>query len=253
MTRPGAGSPGGVRGPARRAVPHEGGTTPNGAGPGPLPRSGPNPARIPAPRAGVRHDRTMRIRRALADLGWRLSPYRLVGRPLPSEPGIFLGAPHTSNWDFVAFLGVAWHYEMPMKVLIKDSWVKGPAGPLITAMGGVGVDRSRPSGLVEDLIHRAARGEHFQLVIAPKGTRSPRDYWRSGFHRIALGSGLPVTLAGIDHGRREVEIGPTLMMSDDVRADMAEIRAFYARFGGVVPARRSEPRLREEDADQPVR
>ena len=37
-------------------------------------------------------------------------------------------------------------------------------------------------------------------------------------------------------------------MTDDVRADMDAIRAFYARFGGVVPARRSEPRLREEDA-----
>ncbi|RLP11786.1 acyl-phosphate glycerol 3-phosphate acyltransferase [Propionibacterium australiense] len=195
----------------------------------------------------------MRIRRALADLGWRLSPYRLVGRALPSEPGIFLGAPHTSNWDFIAFLGVAWHYEMPMKVLIKNSWVNSPAGPLIKAMGGVGVDRSRPSGLVEDLVRRAAQGEHFQLVIAPKGTRSPRPYWKSGFHRIALGSGLPVTLAGIDHDRREVEIGPTLMMSTDTRADMAKIRDFYSRFGGVVPSRRSEPRLREEDAGQPVR
>ena len=37
-------------------------------------------------------------------------------------------------------------------------------------------------------------------------------------------------------------------MTDDVRADMDAIRAFYARFGGVVPARRSELRLREEDA-----
>lgn len=200
------------------------------------------------PERTVRHDGVMRIRRTLADLGWRLSPYRLVGHEPPSEPGVFLGAPHTSNWDFIAFLGVAWHYGMPMKVLIKDSWVRGPAGPLIRAMGGIGVDRSRPGGLVDELVARAGRGDRFQLVIAPKGTRSPRTHWRSGFRRIALAAGLPVTLAGIDSARKEVEIGPTLTMTDDVRADMDAIRAFYARFGGVVPARRSEPRLREEDA-----
>lgn len=196
---------------------------------------------------------SMRIRRALADLGWRLSSYRLVGSEPPSEPGIFLGAPHTSNWDFIAFLGVAWHYGMPMRVLIKNSWVRGPAGPLIRAMGGIGVDRSRPSGLVTELVDRAGRDGGLQLVIAPKGTRSPRPYWRSGFYRIALSSGLPVTLAGIDSHRRQVEVGPTLTMTGDVRADMDAIRAFYERFSGVVPARRSEPRLREEDSDRPAR
>ncbi|WP_316667667.1 1-acyl-sn-glycerol-3-phosphate acyltransferase [uncultured Propionibacterium sp.] len=194
----------------------------------------------------------MRIRRALADLGWRLSPYRLVGREPPSQPGVFLGAPHTSNWDFIAFLGVAWHFQMPMKVLIKNSWVDGPVGPLIRAMGGIGVDRSRPGGLVDDLVRQAAQGDRFQLVIAPKGMRAPRPYWRSGFYRIALGSGLPVTLAGIDSERKEVEIGPTLTMTGDARADMDEIRAFYSRFAGLVPGRRSEPRLREEDAERPA-
>ena len=107
------------------------------------------------PERAVRHDGVMRIRRGLAGLGWRLSPYRLVGHEPPSEPGVFLGAPHTGNWDFIALLGVAWHYGMPMKVLIKDSWVRGPAGPLIRAMGGIGVDRSRPGGLVDELVARA--------------------------------------------------------------------------------------------------
>lgn len=193
----------------------------------------------------------MSFRKRLARTGWALSRYRLVGHAIPKKPGIFLGAPHTSNWDFVAFLGVSWAYDMPMKVLIKNSWVTSPVGPIVRALGGIGVDREHPSHLVDQLSQQASSNTNWQLVIAPKGTRSPRPYWKSGFYRIALQTGLPVTLAGIDHHRREVEIGPTLTMSGDVRADMDAIRDFYDRFDGVKPSNRSQPRLREEDRDNP--
>ncbi|WP_455130731.1 acyl-phosphate glycerol 3-phosphate acyltransferase [Propionibacterium acidifaciens] len=168
----------------------------------------------------------MRIRRGLAGLGWRLSPYRLVGH----EPGVFLGAPHTGTWDFIALLGVAWHYGKPMKVLIKDSWVRGPAGPLIRAMGGIGVDRSRPGGLVDELVARAGATASSSSSRRRAPVRHART-GRSGFRRIALAAGPPVTPAGIDSARGEVEIGPTLTMTDDVRADMDAIRASCARFG----------------------
>lgn len=182
------------------------------------------------PERAVRHDGVMRIRRGLAGLGWRLSPYRLVGHEPPSEPGVFLGAPHTGNWDFIALLGVAWHYGMPMKVLIKDSWVRGPAGPLIRAMGGIGVDRSRPGGLVDELVARAGATASSSSSRRRAPVRHART-GRSGFRRIALAAGPPVTPPGFDPARGEVEIGPTLTMTDDVRADMDAIRASCARFG----------------------
>ncbi|WP_091968344.1 1-acyl-sn-glycerol-3-phosphate acyltransferase [Propionibacterium cyclohexanicum] len=182
----------------------------------------------------------------IARVGWALSPYRLVGRHLPRQPGIILGAPHTSNWDFIAFLGVAWQERTRLRVLIKKSWTRGAAGPLIGWLGGIGVDRENPAGLVEELVELAGKGRDFQLVIAPEGTRSAGQHWKSGFYRIARQANLPVTLVGIDHARREVEIGPTMVLTGDIAADMDAIRAFYARFGGVKPRNRTEPRLRDE-------
>jgi hypothetical protein len=44
-------------------------------------------------------------------------------------------------------------------------------------------------------------------------------------------------------------LGPTVDLTGDVRADMDVVRAFYADKSGVHPALRTEPRLREEDAD----
>jgi hypothetical protein len=43
-------------------------------------------------------------------------------------------------------------------------------------------------------------------------------------------------------------LGPTIDLTGDVRADMDVIRAFYADKSGLRPERRTEPRLREEDA-----
>lgn len=188
----------------------------------------------------------MSIRRKIAGLGWKLARYRLVGEELPATAGIVIGAPHTSNWDFVAFLGVSWSFDMPMKVLVKKSWFGGPLAPLFRALGGVPVDRDNPQNVVPNLVAAAEKGSRFKLVIAPKGTRGQRPYWKSGFYRIAHQAGLPLTLASIDGARREVEVGPTLRLTGDVSADMDLIRQFYADKGGVHPHLRCEPQLREE-------
>lgn len=190
------------------------------------------------------------MRRRLAGLGWRVSGYRLIGQPLPDGPGIVIGAPHTSNWDFFAVLAAMWTQGRPMRVLVKKSWFRPPVGWVLRAVGGIPVDRDNPAGVVEELTSRVRHGTgEGLLVMAPEGTRSRRTYWKSGFYRIALGANLPVTLASIDAGRREVEIGPTLRMTGDVHSDMDRIRAFYADKFGIHPDRRTEPRLRAEDVE----
>lgn len=190
----------------------------------------------------------MALRHAIARVFWSLSPYSLVGEPLTAAPGVIIGAPHTSNWDFIAFVGVSWYYRVPLRVLVKKSWMRGPLWPIGKAFGAVAVDRAHPGQVVNHLVKQAEQGVNYKLVIAPKGTRSPRDYWKSGFYRICREAGLPLTLAGIDARRKQVEVGPTFMLSGDVHRDMDRIRQFYDRFGGVNPQLRSEPRLREENA-----
>ena len=172
------------------------------------------------------------MRRRLAGLGWRVSGYRLIGQPLP------------------AVLAAMWTQGRPMRVLVKKSWFRPPVGWVLRAVGGIPVDRDNPAGVVEELTSRVRPGTGKSLlVMAPEGTRSRRTYWKSGFYRIALGANLPVTLASIDAGRREVEIGPTLRMTGDVHSDMDRIRAFYADKSGIHPDRRTEPRLRAEDVE----
>lgn len=190
----------------------------------------------------------MRMRRAAARAYWAVSRWTLSSDGLPTDgAGILLGAPHTANWDFVHMLAITWHAGVPVRFLGKRSLFRWPVGWAMRALGGIAVDRTDPAGLVDDVVRRVRSGERFYLVIAPEGTRGAGTYWKSGFHRIAVDAGLPVTLGFVDRTTMTAGLGPTLRMTGDVREDMDAIRAFYADKAGAVPARRTEPRLRAED------
>ena len=96
-------------------------------------------------------------------------------------------------------------------------------------------------------MQRIRESDSFTLCITPKGTRSPREFWKSGFYRIAMEADVPIQLGFIDRNTRTFGWGPTYRLTGDVRADMDVIRAFYADKVGVKPSKTSVPRLRAED------
>lgn len=189
------------------------------------------------------------MRRRLARLILKVSGWRAVG-VVPQE-GVLVGAPHTSNWDFILMLLVMWNGGVPPRVLIKKELFIGPLGWFLRKSGGIAIDRSHPGGLVEELAEQAGRGESFLVIIAAEGTRKKVQYWKSGFYRIAQATNLPIALAFVDGPSKTAGFGPSLHPSGDVVADMNLIRAFYADKHGVRPAFRTEPRLREELPNPP--
>ena len=188
------------------------------------------------------------IRSLAARLFWRFSRWTLSTSPGPDRPTILLGAPHTSNWDFVLMLGIAWRLGIDVHWLGKASLFSGWRGPLMRALGGIPVDRSDPSAVVTQVLEDLKQGP-FHLVITPEGTRGAGSHWKSGFYRIAREANLPITLGYVDRTTMTVGLGPTLDLTGNVKADMDQVRAFYADKAGFNPKLRTEPRLRtEEDA-----
>ncbi|MGH8826490.1 MAG: 1-acyl-sn-glycerol-3-phosphate acyltransferase [Jiangellaceae bacterium] len=186
------------------------------------------------------------LRRWIARALWRLAGWRFAGEAPPSDVGVLVGAPHTTNWDYISMLAISWNFGITPKFLGKHTLFRGPIGYLIRATGGVPVDRANPTGVVRDLVARAEAGEKFLLVVAPEGTREKATYWKSGFYRIAEKTGMPITLGFVDGPTKTVGFGPTFTPSGDLTADMDFVRAFYADKHGVRPQNRTEPRLREE-------
>nr|WP_216077840.1 1-acyl-sn-glycerol-3-phosphate acyltransferase [Isoptericola sediminis] len=177
---------------------------------------------------------------------WRISQWRLKTEPAPDRTGILIGAPHTSNWDFVLMLAIAWRLGIDVRWLGKHTLFTGWRGPIMRALGGIPVDRRDPSRVVDDIVDRVAAGETFHLVVTPEGTRSGNG-WKSGFYRIAREADLPITLGYVDRTTMTTGLGPTMELTGEVTMDMDRIRAFYADKAGVRPELRTEPRLRSED------
>lgn len=184
------------------------------------------------------------LRQRFARAVTRVMGYKMVGEVPPN--GILVGAPHTSNWDFVTMLLVMWHGGEHPRVLVKKQLFFFPLGPILRLFGGIPIDRDNASTIVSELVAEAKEGENFRLVFAAEGTRSKGEYWKSGFYRLSQQTGLPVTLAFFEPPTKTMGFGPSFVASGDVKKDMDMVRAFYADKGGIKPKNATLPRLREE-------
>lgn len=162
---------------------------------------------------------------------------------------VLIAAPHTSNWDFPIGLLAGWCAGLKAKFMGKHTLFSGLLGPFFRAVGGIPVRRDDASDLIEQMATRFAHSDCLVLAIAPEGTRRFQGHWKSGFWHIARAAKVPVVMACLDYGRKEVVIGGAFDPSDDRDADFEIIRAFYAGRRGKYPERestirgRADPRL----------
>lgn len=176
----------------------------------------------------------------------RLFGWELKVAPPPSRKYVLIGAPHTSNWDFVVGLLALWGARIRARWLGKKELFKPPLGYLMRALGGIPVDRSKRSNLVDQVAEIFRREEEIAILITPEGTRGKAPYWRTGFYYMALKAGVPIALGYADFRRKEVGIGGYLYPTGDLRRDFAEIRAFYQDKVGLRPEKQGPIRIREE-------
>lgn len=191
---------------------------------------------------------TVAARVARAGL-WCMGGWRLVGDAPTVPRAVCLAVPHTTNSDGLLLVLLTKSVGMSISWMVKDSWTKGIIGPIVRAVGGIGIDRSAPSGMVGQMVEELRRRTHLHLVIPPEGTRSRTEHWKSGFYHIALGADVPVVPAYIDYRNKTGRFGDPIAMTGDVRADMDRIRGVYteAREMAAVPENFGPIRLREED------
>ena len=189
----------------------------------------------------------MNVRTLIARTFLRLNGWEAVGKRIADEKIIVAVAPHTSNWDLPYGLAIARLLGIKIAWLGKHTIFWWPLGPILRALGGVPVRRDHPDELVAQIVRAFDEAETLSLAITPEGTRSHTPYWKSGFYRIAKAAGVPIQLGFIDYARKRGGLGPAITPSDDVRADMDEIRAFFADKVGRYPEKKGEIRLHEEN------
>lgn len=176
------------------------------------------------------------IRRLLLWL-YRARGWKAIGAPPADRRCVIIAAPHTSNWDFVNFLGLTDALGIRAHFMGKTSLFRWPMARFMRDMGGVPVDRSSRHNYVDAMIAEFGRRKQFMLTIAPEGTRSAANKWRTGFYHIALGAKVPMVLGMMDYGTKTGGLGPAIWPTGDYKADMMKVAEFYRSVTPKFPER----------------
>lgn len=154
--------------------------------------------------------------------GWRAE----TAGPIPKKC-VLIAAPHTSNWDFLYFVGLTHDLGIKSHFMAKRELFAWPMNRFLHDIGGIPIDRSKNSNYVQAMIDEFHARDEFILTIAPEGTRGRVRAWRTGFYHIARGAGVPLVCGLMDYARKVGGLGPALTPSGNYARDMAQVERYY--------------------------
>ena len=171
----------------------------------------------------------------LSRLILKLSGWRIQGQ-LPSHRRfVLIGAPHTSNWDFILMLLAVFVLRIDVHWMGKDKIFKPPFAGFMRWLGGISIDRSQANNTVEQMIDHYRQHDELIILMTPEGTRSKVERWKTGFYHIAKGAEVPIMLGYLDAATKTLGFGEMFIPTGDIDADMAAIQQFYADKQGLRP------------------
>ncbi|MBT3323241.1 MAG: glycerol acyltransferase [Anaerolineae bacterium] len=157
-------------------------------------------------------------------IGWEL-----VDEKPPTQKYVLIGAPHTSNWDWVFALLVMAGLGVRPRWVGKESLFRGIMGPIMRAFGGISVVRGARKNFVGQIIDFYDEREKLVIALAPEGTRKYVDHWKSGFYYIAQGAQVPVAMGFVNYVERKCGICGYFTPSGSLDADIKILQEFYAK------------------------
>lgn len=164
-------------------------------------------------------------------LGWKIAN----DFPRGLKKYVVIAAPHTSWQDFpIAILARNVSGEK-INFIGKDSLFKPPFGFFFKALGGAPVDRSKSNNLVDAIVDVFNSREEFRLGLSPEGTRKKVDQWKTGFYYIAKGANVPIVMATLDFGNKQVKISDPYYVTDNMEKDFEYFYSFYKGVEGKHP------------------
>ena len=177
-----------------------------------------------------------RFTRWLGDMLLKLLGWKVIGQFPKEKKLLFIGAPHTSNWDLIIVLAGFLSVGLKASWMMKKEAFFWPLGGLWKAMGGIPIDRSSKNDITTQLTNWYNQNELAWLGITPEGTRSKVERLKKGYLRIAYAAGVPVFVVGINGPNKEIVLDRVWDLTFDTETDNRKIKAYYDKtFKGIKP------------------
>ncbi len=159
---------------------------------------------------------------------------------------VIIAAPHTSNWDFSLGIVAIKAVKLDVRWIGKHTIFHWPFGWFFRALGGIPVDRGQSLHLIQQIADLFEQSEQLIFALAPEGTRSKTDHWKTGFYHIARAANVPIALGYLDYGKKQVGVSSTFYPGDDIEADFKLIREYYKDKQGKNPEKESLIQLKHK-------
>jgi len=156
----------------------------------------------------------------------RLMRFRITGT-LPNVPkAIFIGAPHTTNWDLPLAIAMRLATGIDYSFMMKKEAFFFPLGGLFKSLGGVPIDRRDARDSITQMADWFNSRDRAYLGITPEGTRSKTDHWKTGYLRIAQKADIPVIVVGVDGRTRTLHFDKIFPQTGNIKKDNTAIRDY---------------------------
>lgn len=165
----------------------------------------------------------------------RVFGWRVEGSITNAERVLITAAPHTSNWDAVFGIAAVLGLNVRLHFLGKHSIFVPGLKWFMRWLGGIPVNRKNPEGVIEHVNGLVEKYEGIVIVIAPEGTRTKAEKWKSGFLRIAEASNCQIQMGALDFKHKRIVLGDLYQPTGDNQADIENIKQWYTQFQGKFP------------------
>ena len=174
--------------------------------------------------------------RWLSEIVLKIMGWTITGA-FPQEPKIvFIGAPHTSNWDLILALAAMQTVGLRCSWMMKKEAFFWPLGGLFKKLGGVPIDRKATNDVTTQMAEWFAANEKAYLGLTPEGTRSKVETFKKGYLRIAYAAKVPLFLIAVDGEKKEIVLDRIWPFTGDIDVDNQNIKAYYDQnYKGVRP------------------
>ncbi|NNJ73520.1 MAG: acyltransferase [Enterobacterales bacterium] len=170
----------------------------------------------------------------------KLTGWRLAQPNVPDiDKAVCIFAHHTSNWDFVTMLIAKFSWNLKVRYLGKHSLFGPATGWFFRALGGIPVIRHEKQDTVGQIADLIKSSDKILLALSPEGTRTYKDYWKTGFYHIAERANVPIIMFYLDTKTRTIGFSEPIPVSGDIEDDFKIYADFFKDKTGFLPHKAS--------------
>ncbi len=166
------------------------------------------------------------LQKICAFILFRLCGWEMIGQPPTAKQYLFVGVPHTSNWDFVYGWLAINALQLNVKIFVKDVFFIWPINYICQWIGVMPVNRRRSTNFVDSVAEMFEKYDSLAALITPEGTRSYRPVLKSGYYHLAIKAGIPIVVAGPNFKEKTFTILPARPPMATFEEDEANVIEF---------------------------